>query len=154
MGFPSQPIHFLTSPLPLGSTPAPPLALSVQSKCLQGRQLAFSPACLCLSLQVPPGPFCSRHSSPRLKRRPVPRELWELCGIRARDAKEYMGWSWELSPMATHQDVPAAPSWPVLQSLLPHHCLELFISSCRETKDKVILFLPELTVLLIDLRES
>lgn len=59
----------------------------------------------------------------------------------------------ELSPMATHQDVPA-PSRPVSQSPLPHHRLELFISSCRETKGKVILFPPELTVLLTDLRES
>ena len=41
---------------------------------------------------------------------------------------------WELSSMATHQDVPAP-------SPLPYRCLELFISFCRRTKDRVIPFL-------------
>lgn len=59
----------------------------------------------------------------------------------------------EPGPMATPQGCPA-PSRPVSQSPLPHHRPELFISSCRETKGEVILFPPELTVLLTDLGVS
>lgn len=49
----------------------------------------FLPACLCLSFNVLPGPFSSRHSSPWLKRSMAP---GEPCGISAKDTKECTAW--------------------------------------------------------------
>lgn len=81
MGFPSQPTR-----LPMAM---PLFVLSIQCKCERESAGLFSPSCLPLSFEVPPGPFYSRHSSSWLKRSMAP---GESCGISARDIKEYTRW--------------------------------------------------------------
>lgn len=83
VGFPREPTHFPTSPRPL----AVPLICPRGTKQMPERKAAglFTPACLCLSFEVPPAPFCSRQSSPRLKRSAAP---WEPRGLSARDAED------------------------------------------------------------------
>lgn len=139
MGFPRQAIHF---PVPAQDTPPPtptPTPFVPSGHCKRPGGL-FPPACLRLSSEAPPGPFCSRRSSPWLK------GAW-LQGSRVGPEPGRRGGDkLDRERTGSHGNPPGCAS-----SELAHQGLELFISFHRETKGRGGSSSPERTVLLFDL---